>query len=78
MPVHDRVALPEPPVIEVGRIEHDRFGELDVTDKLTVPAKPLIGAIVIVEVPGVPTGTVTLAGLALIVKSWTTKVTVAE
>jgi hypothetical protein len=46
--------------------------------RLTTPAKPLRAVIVIVEVPAEPALTVTLVGVAVIVKSWTTKVTVTE
>ncbi len=44
--------------------------------KATVPVNPLTGATVIVEVAAVPTVVVTEVGLAVKVKSWTTKVTV--
>jgi len=46
--------------------------------RLTAPVKPLTAVIVIVDVPAWLTFTATLVGLAAIVKSWTTKVTVAE
>ena len=46
-------------------------------DRVTVPVKPLTGAIVIVEVPLFPVEKVMLVGLAVIVKSVTVKVTVA-
>ena len=39
--------------------------------RATVPVKPLTGAMVILEVPAIPTFTVTLAGAAEIVKSVT-------
>ena len=71
--VHDRVALPDP-VTLVGATEH----EVLLVVRLMTPANPLIPVTVIVEVPAVPALTVTLAGLAAMVKSWTTKVTVAE
>ena len=71
--VQDRVALPEP-VTLVGATEH----EVLLVVKLTTPANPLIPVTVIVEVPADPALTVTVVGLAAIVKSWTTKVTVAE
>jgi hypothetical protein len=47
----------------------DRLVEFVVTARVTVPAKPLTGATVIVEVPATPALTVTLVGLAAIVKS---------
>jgi hypothetical protein len=70
VPVQDRVELPEPPTILVKVRVHDRFVELVVTAKVTVPANALTGATVIVEVPATPALTVTLVGLAAIVKSW--------
>ena len=57
---------------------HDRLVELVVTARVTVPAKPLTGATVIIEVPGTPALSVTLVGLAFTVKFWTWYVTVAE
>jgi hypothetical protein len=71
--VHDSVALPEP-VTLVGDTVHDVL----LVVRLTTPAKPLRAVIVIVEVPAEPALTVTLVGLAVIVKSWTTNVTVTE
>jgi hypothetical protein len=76
-PLHERVEVPEPPVILVDDNVQDRFVELVVTASVTVPEKPLIGTTVIVEVPGVPTLTDTLMGLAIIAKSWTWNTTVA-
>jgi hypothetical protein len=64
LPVHDRAEVPEPPAIEVADRVHDRFVELVVTARVTVAAKPLRGATVIVEVPATPAFTVTLVGLA--------------
>jgi hypothetical protein len=46
--------------------------------RLTTPANPFSPVTVIVEVPALPTLTLTVVGLAAIVKSWTTKVTVTE
>jgi len=71
--VHDRVALPEP-VTLVGATEQ----EVLLVVRLTTPAKPFRAVIVILEVPAAPTFTLTLVGLAVIVKSWTTYVTVRE
>jgi len=45
--------------------------------RLTTPLKPLTAVTVTVEVPEAPALTVTLVGLAVMVKSWTVKVTVA-
>ena len=71
--VHDSVALPDP-VMLVGATEQ----EVLFVVRLTTPANPLTAVTVIVEVPAVPALTVTLVGLAAIVKSWTTYVTVTE
>jgi len=71
--VHDSVELPDP-VTLVGATEH----EVLLVVRLTTPAKPFSPVIVIVEVPAEPANTVTLDGLAAMVKSWTTNVTVTE
>jgi hypothetical protein len=63
--------VPEPALTLVEVRVHDRLVELVVTARVTVPAKPFTGATVIVEVPATPALTVTLVGLAVIVKSWT-------
>jgi len=65
--VHDRDALPEP-VTLVGDSAHDVLFVV----RLTTPANPFRAVIVIVEVPAVLALTVTVVGLADIVKSWTT------
>ena len=46
--------------------------------RATVPVKPLAGATVMVEVAATPALTLTVEGLAVIVKSVTVKVAVAE
>ena len=46
--------------------------------RLTTPAKPFRPVTVILEVPALLALTVTVVGLAAIVKSWTWKVTVTE
>ena len=71
--MHDRVALPEP-VTLAGATEHDVL----LVVRLTTPANPLSAETVMVDVPADPALTVTLVGLAAIVKSWTTYVTVTE
>jgi hypothetical protein len=75
--LHESVEVPEPPVTVVGvRVQ----AELSLARR-TSPVNPLTGDIVIVEVPGEPTVTVTVVGLASIVKSGrpvTVKSTVAE
>jgi hypothetical protein len=69
--LQDRVDVPEPPVMLVEERVHDRLAGLVVTERLTVPAKPFRDAIVIMEEPVRPCTTVTLGGLADIVKSGT-------
>ena len=64
MKVHDSVELPEP-VTLVGAREHDVL----LVVKPTTPANPLSAVTVIEEVPAAPALTVTLVGLAAIVKS---------
>ena len=64
MKVHDNVELPEP-VTLVGESVHDVL----LLVRLMTPAKPLTATMVIVDMPAVFTLTVTLDGLALIVKS---------
>ena len=71
--VHERADAPEP-VTLVG----DRMHEVLLVARLTTPAKPLTPAMVMVDVAAAFTFTLTVEGLALIVKSWITKVTVAE
>jgi hypothetical protein len=65
--VHDRLLVPEPPLTLLGVKVHAVL----LLAKLTVPVNPLSGLIVIVELPAVPAFTVTLVGVALIVKSAT-------
>jgi hypothetical protein len=65
--VQDRVALPEP-VTLVGETVQ---AEVLLVARMTMPAKPFMPVIVIVEVPGALTLALTLAGLAVTVKSWT-------
>jgi hypothetical protein len=66
---HDRAEEPEPIGMLVAESVHERLVELVVTTRVTVPAKPLIGTTVIVEGPATLALTVTLVGLALMVKS---------
>jgi len=54
--------------MEVEDRVHDRLVEFVVTARVTVPVKPLTGATVMVEVPATPAFTVTLVGLAVMVK----------
>ncbi len=71
--VQDKVALPEP-VTLVSDTLHDVL----LVVRFTTPANPLTAAIVIEEVPAALTFTLTIVGLAVIVKSCTTNVTVTE
>jgi hypothetical protein len=69
--VQESVEVPEP----LGRLVverlHARFGELGLTDRATVPENPLNGETVIVELPGTPSLTEMLVGLAVTEKSVT-------
>jgi hypothetical protein len=65
--VQDRVELPEP-VTLVG----ERVHEVLLVVRSTTPAKPLRPVMVMVEVLVEPALTVTVVGLAVIVKSCTT------
>jgi len=57
---------------------HDKFVELVVTPKVTVPVKPFSGETEIEEVPATLTAAVTDVGLLDTAKSCTWNVTVAE
>ena len=63
--------MPEPPTIMVELRVHERFVELVVTARVTVPANPFNGATVMVDVPSTPAFAVILVVLAVAVKSWT-------
>ena len=73
-PVHDRVEVPEVVVLYSETIAGLREqvrpvdGEI-VWDRATDPMKPLTPETVIVELPGLPTATLTVVGLAATVKS---------
>ena len=67
--VHERVEVPEPVTLVGVRVQVMPVDGLVVAVRLTTPAKPLTAVMVIVEVPVAPTLTVTLVGLAVIVKS---------
>jgi len=68
-PVHDRVALPDPPGMFVADRVHNRLVEFVVTARVTFPANPFNGATVIEEVPAKPILTANAVGLTDIVKS---------
>jgi len=61
VPWQDRVDVPEPSIIVAGESVQTRFVELEVTERVTVPAKLFNEAIVMVELPTTPTLTVTVA-----------------
>lgn len=63
--------VPEPPGMLVEVSVQDRFVELVVTTRVTVPAKPFNGATVMVEVAVTPALTAMLVGEAVTMKSWT-------
>jgi len=68
-PVQSRVEVPEPPVmVEMDRVQR-RLVELLESASVTVPVKPFRGATVMVDDPAVLVVTLSLAGLAEIVKS---------
>jgi hypothetical protein len=67
--VHERIDVPEPPLmLAVDRV-HVRLVELVVTARDTVPVKPFTGETVIVDMAATPCAAVMLVGLAAIVKS---------
>jgi hypothetical protein len=70
--VQESVALPDPVTLVGETVQEVLF-----VIRLTVPVKPLIGPTVMVEVPAVPTFSVTVVGLAVMPKSVTVNVTVA-
>jgi hypothetical protein len=69
--VHESVALPEPVTLAGDTVQ-----DVLLVARLTTPAKPFNPVTVIAEVPATLTLVVTVVGLAAIVKSWTTNVTV--
>jgi hypothetical protein len=79
--LQESVELPEPPVTLVG-VRVQVSPPVTTGDTLavraTVPVNPFTGAIVMLEVPAWLTLTATLVGAAVIVKSVTVNVTVAE
>jgi len=69
--VQERIDVPEPPIMLFEDKLQEIFVELVVTLRPTVPPNPLIGLIIIVEVPAAPTLVETLFGLAATLKSCT-------
>jgi hypothetical protein len=74
--LHETVAEPEPVTLVGLNDPQDRPGE-GVMLKVTVPAKPLTGATVTVEVGDWPALTA-MGDVAVIVKSWNRRMAVAE
>jgi hypothetical protein len=71
--VQESVELPEPATL-FGAAEQDVL----LVFRLTAPEKPFTAVTVIVEMPAEPTFTLTLVGLPVMAKSWTTYVIVTE
>jgi len=63
--------VPEPVTLVGVRVQAIPVVGLMLGVKLTIPLKPLRPVTVIVEVPATPALTVTVVGLAEMVKSWT-------
>lgn len=63
--------MPEPVVLVGVRVQASPEAGLMLEVRLTVPLKPLRAVTVMVEVPATPALTVTVVGLAEMVKSWT-------
>ena len=68
----DIAEVPEPAMLMVESVQESPVVGDVATVRVTVPANPLTPATVNVEFPAVPTVTLTVAGLAATVKSWTT------
>lgn len=77
MLAHDNVLVPEPVTLVGARVQDKPVAGETVADNDTAPLKPFRAVTVMVEVPEAPARIVTVVGLAVIVKSWTVKVTVA-
>jgi hypothetical protein len=71
LPVHERVEVPEPVTLVGVRVQVKPVAGDTVAVRLTTPLKPWSAVTVIVDVPAVPAITVTLVGLAAMVKSCT-------
>jgi hypothetical protein len=74
----DIVEVPEPARLVGESVQESPVDGDEVAAKVTFPAKPLTPDIVTVEFPALPTVTLTVEGLAEMVKSWTMKVTIVE
>jgi len=74
-----RVEVPDPVTLVGLSVQVRPVVGLIVDVRDTIPLKPLSAAIVIVdEAPALPDANVMLVGLAVMVKSWTVTVNVAE
>ena len=63
--------MPEPITLVGVRVQVSPVVGLVFDVKLTIPLKPLREVMVMVEVPATPALTVTVVGIAEMVKSWT-------
>jgi uncharacterized protein (DUF983 family) len=70
--------VPDPVTLFGVSVQVNPVAGLMLEVRLTTAPKPWSAVVVIVEVAAVPAFTVTVVGLAAIVKSWTVNVTVAE
>ena len=70
--------MPDPVTLFGVSVQVNPVDGLMFEDRLTTPPKLWSAVIVTVEVAAAPAFTVTVVGLAAIVKSWTVNVTVAE
>jgi hypothetical protein len=68
-PLQDRIELPELPIMVGEDRLQAMLEELVATVRVTVPINPFSDETVMVELPGTPALTVTVVGLADIVKS---------
>ncbi len=69
--LHERFEVPAPPGMLVDDSVQARFVELVVAARATVPAKPLTGATVTVDVPVTFVFTLTVDGFVAMVNSCT-------
>jgi hypothetical protein len=67
----DMAEFPEPTTLIGERVQESPVDGDALAVRLTTPTNPLTSANVKVEFPAIPTLTVTVAGLAARVKSWT-------
>jgi hypothetical protein len=70
-PLHERVEVPDPVTLVGVSVQVSPVAGLMLEVRLTTPAKPLTAVTVMVDAPATPASTVTVVGLAAIVKSCT-------